>query len=68
MRIEEPKILDISLNGEKMEEVDEFKYLGSVFCKDGSLEGETRERAVQGRKVVGSLGRMMREEDGEQGC
>ena len=61
VRIEEPKVLDISLNGEKMEEVDEFKYLRSVFCKDGSLEGETRERAVQGRKVVGSLGRMMRE-------
>ena len=32
-----------------------------MFCKVGSLEGKTRERAVQGRKVVGSLGRMMRE-------
>ena len=32
-----------------------------MFCMDGSMEGETRERAVQGRKVIGSLGRMMRE-------
>ncbi len=30
------------------------------MCKHGSMEGEPRERAVQGRKVVGSLGHMMR--------
>ncbi len=42
-----------------MEEVNEFKYLGSVICKHGGTEGETRERALQGRKVVGSLGRIM---------
>ena len=61
VRVECPKELDIRLNGEIMEEVDEFKYLGSILCKYGSMEGETRERAVQGRKVVGSLGRMMKE-------
>ncbi len=43
-----------------MEEVNEFKYLGSVMCKHGGTEGETRERALQGRKVVGSLGRTMK--------
>ncbi len=42
-----------------MEEVNEFKYLGSVMCKHGGTEGETRERALQGRKVVGSLRRIM---------
>ena len=61
VRLESPKELDIRLNGERMGEVDEFKYLGSVFCKDGSMDGEMRERAIQGRKVIGSLGRMMRE-------
>ncbi len=30
------------------------------MCKHGSMEGKTRESAVQGRKVVGSLGRMMK--------
>ncbi len=29
------------------------------MCKHGGTEGETRERALQGRKVVGSLGRIM---------
>ncbi len=41
-----------------MEEVHEFKYLGSIMCKHGSMEGETREKVVQGRKVVGSQGCM----------
>ncbi len=43
-----------------MEEVHEFKYLGLIMCKHGSMEGETRERVVQGRKVVESLGCMMK--------
>ncbi len=42
-----------------MEEVNDFRYLGSVMGKHGDTEGETRERALQGRKVVGSLGRIM---------
>ncbi len=29
------------------------------MCKHGGTEGETRERAWQGRKVVGSLGHIM---------
>ncbi len=59
MGIECEKECKIILNGEKMEEVNEFKYLGSVMCKHGGTEGETRERALQGRKVVGSLGHIM---------
>ena len=43
-----------------MEEADEFKYLGLVFCRDESMEGETRDKAVQRTKAIGSLGRMMR--------
>ncbi len=46
----------IILNGEEMEEINELKYLGSVMCKNVGTEGETRERALQGGKVVGSLG------------
>ncbi len=38
----------IILNGEEMEEVNEFNYLGSVMCKHGGTEGETRERALLG--------------------
>lgn len=29
-------------------EVSEFKYLGTILCKDGNIKGEVRERAVKG--------------------
>jgi len=61
MRVESQKQCKIMMNGQIMEEVNEFKYRGSVLWKYGSMEGEIRERALQGRKVVVSLGRMMRE-------
>jgi len=41
IRRECPKECRIRLNGEQMEEVYEFKYLGSIFCKDGSMDGES---------------------------
>ncbi len=37
----------------------DIKFTGLTV--NGSMEGETRERAVQGRKVVGSLGNMIKE-------
>ncbi len=43
----------------KKEEINEFKYLGSVMCKHGGTEGESKERALHERKVVGSLGHTM---------
>ncbi len=36
-------------------EVNEFKYFGTILCKHGSMEGEIRERTVQGRQVMGAL-------------
>ncbi len=57
--IECEKDYKITLNGEEIEEVNEFKYLRSVMGKHGSTEGETRERTLQERKVVGSLGCIM---------
>ncbi len=45
----------IWLGKEKMEEVNEFKYLGTILCKHGSMEGEIRERTVKGRQVMGAL-------------
>ncbi len=50
----------IWLGREKMEEVNEFKYLGTMLCKHGSMKGEIRERAVNGRQVMGSLERVMK--------
>ncbi len=61
MRAENQRQCKIRMSGQIMEGVNEFKYLGSIFCKYGSMEGERRERAIQGRKVIGSLGCVMRE-------
>ncbi len=61
-RVENQKQCKAKMNGQIMEEVNEFKYLGSILCQYRSMQGETRERALQGSKVVGSLRCMMREE------
>ncbi len=45
----------IMLGSEKMEEVSEFKYLGTLLCKYGGMEGEIREQVMKGRSVVGSF-------------
>ncbi len=43
-----------------MEEANEFKYLETIVCKHGSMEGEMRERTVQGRQVIGALERVIK--------
>ncbi len=48
------------LGREKMEEVSEFKYLGTVLCEHGVMEGELREQVLKGRSVVGSLTGVMK--------
>ncbi len=44
--IENERECKIYLNGEEMEEVNEFKYLGSVMGKHDGTEGEIREKAL----------------------
>ncbi len=41
--------------GERMVEVKEFKYVGTVLCKHGEMDGKVGERAVKDRSVKGSL-------------
>ncbi len=50
----------VMLGREKMEEVSEFKYLGTVLCKQGGMEGEIREQVMKGRSVVGLLTGIMK--------
>ncbi len=45
-----------------MEKVRKFKYLGTVLCKHGGMEGEIRERVMKGRSVVGPLAGVMKGE------
>ena len=30
-----------------------FKYLGTMICKSGRMDGEVQERTIQGRRVIG---------------
>lgn len=48
--------------GALLEEVREFRYLGSVLCSCGNT-GEKKARAVQWRKVIGLYGRIMKEKN-----
>ncbi len=43
-----------------MEEVNEFKYLGTIPFKHGSMKGEIREKTVRGRQVMDALERVMK--------
>ncbi len=45
---------------EKMKEVNEFKYLGTILNRHGSMEGEIWKRTIHGRQVMGALERVMR--------
>ncbi len=51
---------EIVIGGERTEVVKEFKYLVIVLSKHGEMEGEVRGRAVQGRRFIRSLARVIR--------
>ncbi len=43
VRLPEVASCRIMLGSEKMEEVSEFEYLGTVLCKHGGMEGALRQ-------------------------
>ncbi len=43
-----------------MEEVNEFRSLGTILSKHGSMEGEIRDRGVKDRQVMGALERVVK--------
>ena len=52
--------LNVMLNGEALEEVDQFKYLGSVIAANGGVEADVRYRVSEGCKVLGPLKGVMK--------
>ena len=44
---------DISMNGQKLEEVTSFKYLGAAPCKDGTYSAEIRIRIASAMAANG---------------
>ena len=52
--------LNVMLNREALEEVDQFKYLGSVIAANGGVEADVRHRVNEGCKVLGALKGVMK--------
>ena len=50
--------MDLSLNGEMLEKVDLFKYLGSIVSKNGGVVDDMISRVNEGAKVFGALSRI----------
>ena len=49
---------DISMNGQKLEEVISFKYLGATLCKDGTCSAEIRIRIASAMAATARLNRI----------
>ena len=45
---EDPAIPNIMLNGERLEGVNSFKYLGSCFSSEGGVKGDVSMRVGKG--------------------
>ena len=56
--IVESSLLNVMLNGERMEVVNSFKYLGSCFSSDGGVKEDVSMRAGEGMKTFGAMKRM----------
>ena len=59
-RNEDGARLNVMLNGEVLEEVDQFKYLGSVIAANGGVEADVHHRVNEGCKVLGALKGVMK--------
>ena len=52
--------MNVRLNGEALEEVDQFKYVGSVIAANGGVEADVHHRVNAGCKVLGVLKEVMK--------
>ena len=52
--------MNVTLNGEVLEEVDKFKYLGSIVAANGMIEADVCHRVNEGCKMLGALKGVMK--------
>ena len=52
--------IDVRLDGEVQEEVDQFRYLGSVITADGGMEADVHHRVNESYKVLGAMKGVMK--------
>uniref|UniRef100_A0A8C8DHP6 ribonuclease H n=1 Tax=Oryzias sinensis TaxID=183150 RepID=A0A8C8DHP6_9TELE len=57
-RVKGERRLNVALNGELLEEVECFQYLGSCVCVDGGIGGEVEFRMNEVRKIWGGMKRV----------
>ena len=50
--------LNVKLNGEELEQVEYFKYLGSTISREGGEEAEIKARVTEAGKVLGGMNRL----------
>ncbi|XP_068245260.1 uncharacterized protein [Palaemon carinicauda] len=55
MRREVGARLNVMFNGELLEEVDQFKYLGFVVVANNEVEADVNQRVNEGCKVLGAV-------------
>ena len=54
-RSEDSPRLNVLLDGEVLEQVDQFKYLGSIIAENGGVEADVINRVKEGSKVLGAV-------------
>ena len=54
----DPSLFNIMLNGERMEMVNSFKYLGSCFSSDGGVKEDVSMRVGEGMRAFGAMKRV----------
>jgi len=54
-----PKIADISINDTTLHQTREFKYLGSIFTEDGSMNREIETRCQKANNVTYQMGPLL---------
>ena len=52
--------LNVVLNGQVLEEVDRFKYLGSIIAVNGGVKADVNHRVNEGCKALGALKKVMK--------
>ena len=52
---------NVRVNGEEMQEMDKFNYLGVMIGSDGGMKEEVAHRVLVGRNVLGTMANLLKE-------
>ena len=55
----DPATLNITLNGERMEVINSFKYLGRCFSSEGEVKGDFSISVDKGMRTFGAMKRVL---------